>query len=109
MRLVAVRGHDVPFAHRRDLGQRRTRMGWREAARRCTRTAIAVRAMNKTIAMAAASVLAACATSPMAQTPERIGDAVPPVRQTILPTSAAQGAMVVGTTHGTATVRHQAR
>src|SRR5688500_13433168 len=104
MRLVAVRGHDVPFAHRRDLGQRRTRMGWREAARRCTRTAIAVRAMNKAIAMAAACVLAACATSTMAQTPQRIGDAAPPVRQTILPTSASQGAMIVGTTHGAATV-----
>ena len=60
--------------------------------------------MNKAIGMVAALVLAACATTPRAQTPQRIDDAVSPVRQTILPASASQGAMVVGTTHGAATV-----
>ena len=60
--------------------------------------------MNKAIAMVAALVLAALTTTPLAQTSQRIGDAVSPVRQTILPTSTPQGAMVVGTTHGAATV-----
>ena len=60
--------------------------------------------MNKAIAMVAALVLVALTTPPLAQTSQRIGHAVSPVRQTILPTSTPQGAMVVGTTHGAATV-----
>ena len=60
--------------------------------------------MSNAIAMLAAWVLAAWTTTSMALAPQRIGDAVTPVRQTVLPTSASQGAMVVGTTHGAATV-----
>jgi murein DD-endopeptidase MepM/ murein hydrolase activator NlpD len=60
--------------------------------------------MNAAAAIFAAFALAAYATAPMAQTPQRVGDAVAPVRQTVLPKSASQGAMVVGTTHIAATV-----
>ena len=61
--------------------------------------------MNRGLAMVAAWVaLAACATTPMAKTPQRVGDAVAPVRQTVLPSSASQGALVVGATHQAATV-----
>jgi biotin carboxyl carrier protein len=51
-----------------------------------------------------AVVLAACAGTPHAQTPQRIGDNVAPVRATVLPASASQGALVIGSTHPAAIV-----
>ncbi len=66
--------------------------------------------MNRSIAMVTVwAVLAACATTPMARTPQRSGDDVSPVRQTILPPSASQGALVIGTTHSAATVTLEGR
>jgi murein DD-endopeptidase MepM/ murein hydrolase activator NlpD len=60
--------------------------------------------MKRSFAMLAVlAVLTACATTPMAGTPDR-NDAESQVRRTILPPSASQGALVVGTTHGAATV-----
>ncbi len=61
--------------------------------------------MNRAFAMVAVqAVQAVGATTPKAGTPQPNGDAVSPVRQTILPPSASQGALVVGTTHSAATV-----
>ncbi len=51
-----------------------------------------------------AVLLAACAGAPHAQDTQRIGDNIAPVRATILPASASQGALVVGSTHPAATV-----
>jgi murein DD-endopeptidase MepM/ murein hydrolase activator NlpD len=45
----------------------------------------------------------------MAKAPQRASDAGSPVRQTILPRSASQGALVIGTTHDTATVTLEGR
>ena len=53
------------------------------------------------------STLAACASAPYPQASApgpRIGDHAAGVRATVLPTSASQGAMVVGSTHPAATV-----
>jgi murein DD-endopeptidase MepM/ murein hydrolase activator NlpD len=51
-----------------------------------------------------AVVLAACAGAPLAQTAQRIGGNMAPVRATILPASASQGALVIGSTHPAAGV-----
>jgi murein DD-endopeptidase MepM/ murein hydrolase activator NlpD len=51
-----------------------------------------------------AVVLVACAGTPHAQAPRRIGDNVAPVRATVLPASASQGALVIASTHPAATV-----
>ncbi|MEO6264099.1 MAG: M23 family metallopeptidase [Luteimonas sp.] len=51
-----------------------------------------------------AFALAACAGTPHAQETGRIGDSVAPVRATILPASASQGALVIGSTHPAAIV-----
>jgi biotin carboxyl carrier protein len=46
-----------------------------------------------------AVVLVACAGTPNAQTVRRIGDNAAPVQDTLLPSSASQGALVIGRTH----------
>ncbi|MFS8063061.1 MAG: M23 family metallopeptidase [Luteimonas sp.] len=51
-----------------------------------------------------AVVLVACAGTPHAQTAQRIGDNILSVQATILPASAAQGALVIGSTHPAAAV-----
>ena len=51
-----------------------------------------------------AVVLAACAGTPHAQASQRIGDNVAPLRATVLPATASQGALVIGSTHPAATV-----
>jgi murein DD-endopeptidase MepM/ murein hydrolase activator NlpD len=51
-----------------------------------------------------ATLLAACAGAPHAQATQRIGDSIAPVRATLVPASASQGALVVGSTHAAATV-----
>jgi murein DD-endopeptidase MepM/ murein hydrolase activator NlpD len=56
-----------------------------------------------------AVVLAACAGTPHAQASQRIGDNVAPVRATVLPASASQGALVIGSTHPAATVTADGR
>ena len=61
--------------------------------------------MSRSIAIIAALVaIAACAGTPSAMSAQHVGDPGSPVRQTLLPTAASQGALVVGTTHADATV-----
>jgi biotin carboxyl carrier protein len=60
--------------------------------------------MKRSVPGLLAIVLAACAGTPHAQTSQRIGEDIAPVRATVLPASASQGALVIGRTHPAATV-----
>src|SRR5690606_1699907 len=87
VRLVAVRGHDLPFADRRDLGQRRAGLGWRKDRRRPGRAPPGVRPLmhRKLFAFFAALCLSAVAS---AQPPD--------ADRVVFPVSVPQGAMVIG-------------
>ena len=60
--------------------------------------------MRRIVPVLLAVVLVACAGTPNAQPPRRIGDNVAPVRATVLPASASQGALVIASTHPAAVV-----
>jgi len=60
--------------------------------------------MRRIVPVLLAVVLVACAGTPHAQIPPRIDDIVAPVRATVLPASASQGALVIASTHPAAVV-----
>ena len=121
MRLIAVRGHDVPLADRIDLGERASGLGRPAAGRRAARHAVGVRALSRQLVSTVSVtslivVLTACAygaghaQSKKASTqpaPPNVGSGdVVAVRATLLPASVQQGALVVGSTHMAATVEY---
>src|SRR5690606_6787143 len=88
VRVVAVRGHHLPLADRRDLGQRPAGVGWRAHRRRAAGTAAGVRSLMRWL-RAFACALALCITG-FASAQEPGDDRI------VFPASVSQGALVFG-------------
>src|SRR5690606_6785903 len=108
LRLVAVRGHHVPLADRRDLGQRPHGVGRERAGRRGRRAAPGVRTLSTARATRprrcaaigaciAAIAAAACLAAPPALGPAQLAPAQAAAdNRIVFPDSVPQGSMVLG-------------
>src|SRR5690606_31025364 len=118
VRMVAVRRHHLPLAHRFDLGQRRAGLGWRCAGRLAGGPAPGVRTLRSgrgarawTLVFAAGAVLA----TGVAGSPPVLADALAPLdaptqdQRVVFPASVTQGAMVIGKVPPGSTVEYAGR
>src|SRR5690606_18023197 len=105
VRLVALRGHQLPLADRIDLGQWRTGLGWRRTGGHADRTAPGVRTLSssrslraRTLVLAAGVALATglAGSLPVLADPLALPDAATSDQRVVFPASVQQGAMVIG-------------
>src|SRR5690606_8601909 len=116
MRLVAVRGHPLPFAHRLDLGQRQPGLGWNRADRCAEGAAAGVRSMRPAttrrarIALAALGLAVAALLSLPSAAAEGVATAATATDgRIVFPTGVQQGAMVLGKVPPGSVVIHAGR
>src|SRR5690606_14831852 len=113
VRLVAVRGPDLPQPDRLDLGQRPAGLGWRAAGWRRGGAAPGVRPLSVRLGLAAllACVLAAPPSPAAAQAAGGSGDAPATAAdpRIVFPESVQQGALVIGKVPAGSTVMHAGR